>query len=182
MSCPSRVVERLTWRHLWTQSGRCVLGRTLGQDLLKHNHRRFQADPAEPVLACLQASSPAPTIPGHNSAVLAELAGARAALRGRQTAIGRYLRAFETGRSPESTCAHRLADDPGLGHWRRPGRNSAQDRAGSRRRRSRAAQATPGHGGGPDRVESRSSIQPLFVAPTVRTRTGSRRRTGIEPA
>jgi hypothetical protein len=31
-------------------------------------------------------------------------------------------------------------------------------------------------------VESRSSIQPYFVAPTVRPRIGSRRRTGIEPA
>jgi hypothetical protein len=31
-------------------------------------------------------------------------------------------------------------------------------------------------------VESRACIQPYFVAPTVRTRIGSRRRTGIEPA
>jgi hypothetical protein len=31
-------------------------------------------------------------------------------------------------------------------------------------------------------VESRACIQPYFVAPTVRARTGSRRRTGIEPA
>ena len=31
-------------------------------------------------------------------------------------------------------------------------------------------------------VESRACIQPYFVAPMVRTRTGSRRRTGIEPA
>jgi hypothetical protein len=31
-------------------------------------------------------------------------------------------------------------------------------------------------------VESRACIQPYFVAPTVRTRPGSRRRTGIEPA
>jgi hypothetical protein len=31
-------------------------------------------------------------------------------------------------------------------------------------------------------VESRACIQPYFVAPTVRTRTRSRRRTGIEPA
>jgi hypothetical protein len=35
----------------------------------------------------------------------AELAGARAALRERHTAINRYLRAFEAGRLPESTCA-----------------------------------------------------------------------------
>ena len=31
-------------------------------------------------------------------------------------------------------------------------------------------------------VESRACIQPYFVAPTVRTRIGTRRRTGIEPA
>jgi hypothetical protein len=31
-------------------------------------------------------------------------------------------------------------------------------------------------------VETRACIQPYFVAPTVRTLTGSRRRTGIEPA
>ena len=31
-------------------------------------------------------------------------------------------------------------------------------------------------------VESRARIQPYLVAPTVRTRPGSRRRTGIEPA
>jgi hypothetical protein len=31
-------------------------------------------------------------------------------------------------------------------------------------------------------VESRACIQPYVVAPTVRTRPGSRRRTGIEPA
>jgi hypothetical protein len=31
-------------------------------------------------------------------------------------------------------------------------------------------------------VESRACIQPYFVVPTVRPRTGSRRRTGIEPA
>jgi hypothetical protein len=31
-------------------------------------------------------------------------------------------------------------------------------------------------------VESRACIQPYFVAPTVRTRPGQRRRTGIEPA
>lgn len=41
------------------RSGRCVLGRTLGQDSLKHNLRRFPADPAEPVAACRPASSPA---------------------------------------------------------------------------------------------------------------------------
>jgi hypothetical protein len=31
-------------------------------------------------------------------------------------------------------------------------------------------------------VESRTCIQPYFLAPMVRTRTGQRRRTGIEPA
>jgi hypothetical protein len=31
-------------------------------------------------------------------------------------------------------------------------------------------------------VESRACTQPYFVTPTVRTRPGSRRRTGIEPA
>ena len=31
-------------------------------------------------------------------------------------------------------------------------------------------------------VDSRACIQPYFVAPTVRTRIASRRRTGIEPA
>src|SRR4029453_13679152 len=40
----------------------------------------------------------------------AELAGPRAARRERQTPIDRYLRAFEAGGLPESTCAHRLAE------------------------------------------------------------------------
>ena len=47
----------------------------------------------------------------------------------------------------------------------------------------RAAQATAGHGGGgdPGRVPHMGPAV-CFVAPTVRTRPGSRRRTGIEPA
>ena len=40
----------------------------------------------------------------------AELAGVRATLGERRTAIDRYLRAFEAQRLPESTCAYRLKD------------------------------------------------------------------------
>jgi site-specific DNA recombinase len=41
---------------------------------------------------------------------LAELAGTAGALAERRTAIDRYLRAFEDGRLPESTCAYRLKE------------------------------------------------------------------------
>jgi site-specific DNA recombinase len=40
----------------------------------------------------------------------AELAGVRAALEERRSAIGRYLRAFEARRLPEATCADRVAE------------------------------------------------------------------------
>jgi hypothetical protein len=40
----------------------------------------------------------------------AELAGTQAALEERRAAVGRYLRAFETGRLSESTCANRLTE------------------------------------------------------------------------
>jgi len=40
----------------------------------------------------------------------AELAGVRATLAERRTAVDRYLRAFEARRLPEATCAHRLTE------------------------------------------------------------------------
>jgi site-specific DNA recombinase len=133
----------------------------------------------------------------------AELAGTRAALEERRAAIDRYLRAFETGRLSESTCANRLAEldrevraleahavaleaecetTPAM---------ATDDVVTAVRRRVERAVAD----GAPEQlkrllstvvdhilVESRACIQPYFVAPTVRTRIGSRRRTGIEPA
>jgi hypothetical protein len=133
----------------------------------------------------------------------AELAGARGALQRRQSAIDRYLRAFEAGRLPESICAHRLAEldqevqalaartleleaacetTPAMVSGDDLAEVRPRDRAGSHRRRSRAAQAAVGQRSGRDRGGVEGCIQPYFVAPTVRVRTGSRRRTGIEPA
>ena len=133
----------------------------------------------------------------------AAVASARAAVQERQTAIDRYLRAFEAGKLPESTCAHRLAEldqevkalaartaelEAACGTT--PAMVTGGDLAGIRRRIEQAAAD-----GAPEQlkrlldtvveqilVESRACIQPYFVAPTVRTRIGSRRRTGIEPA
>jgi site-specific DNA recombinase len=133
----------------------------------------------------------------------AELAGVRATLAERRAAIDRYLRAFEARRLPESTCAHRLAelDREVQGLEARAAALEAEcdttpamstDRllAGIRGRIERVVAE-----GAPEQlkqlldavvdrilVESRACIQPYFVAPTVRTRSGQRRRTGIEPA
>jgi len=132
-----------------------------------------------------------------------ELAGVRATLAERRAAIDRYLRAFEAQRLPESTCAHRLAelDREVQGLEARAAAlevecdttpTMATDHllAGIQGRIQRAAAD-----GAPEQlkqlldavvdrivVESRACIQPYLVAPTVRTRPGSRRRTGIEPA
>jgi site-specific DNA recombinase len=133
----------------------------------------------------------------------AELAGTRAALGERRAAIDRYLRAFEAGRLPESTCADRLA---ALEQEMRalevrttaleaecetpPAMATGEVLVGVRRRVECAVAD-----GAPEQikrlldtvveqilVESRACIQPYFVAPAVRTRIGQRRRTGIEPA
>jgi site-specific DNA recombinase len=133
----------------------------------------------------------------------AELASTRAALGERRAVIDRYLRAFEAGRLLESTCADRLTElDQEV---RALGARAAALEAecettpviatgevlvGVRRRVERAVAD-----GAPEQlkrllatvvdqilVESRACIQPYFVAPTVRTRIGQRRRTGIEPA
>jgi hypothetical protein len=127
----------------------------------------------------------------------------RATLAERRAAIDRYLRAFEARRLPESTCAHRLAelDREVQGLEARAAALEAEcdttpamstDRllAGIRGRIERVVAE-----GAPEQlkqlldavvdrilVESRACIQPYFVAPTVRTRSGPRRRTGIEPA
>jgi hypothetical protein len=116
---------------------------------------------------------------------------------------GRYLRAFETGRLPESTCAHRLTE---LDHEveglevraaaleaecdTTPTMTTDHLLAGVRGGIERAA--ADGASGQLKRlleavverilVEFRACIQPYFVAPVVRTRIGPRRRTGIEPA
>src|SRR4029453_3279730 len=132
----------------------------------------------------------------------AELAGAQAALQERRAAIDRYLRAFEAGRLPESACADRLAS---LGQEVQalaartaaleadceatPAIATGDVLMDVRRRVERAVAD-----GAPEQlkglldtvvqqilVESRACIQPYFVAPTVRTRIGQRRRTGIEP-
>jgi site-specific DNA recombinase len=133
----------------------------------------------------------------------AELAGTRAALRERRAAIDRYLRAFETGRLPESTCADRLTElDQEVRALEArtaaleaecettPAMATRDFLVGVRRRVERAVAE-----GAPEQlkrllatvveqilVESRVGIQPYFTAPTVRTRIGQRRRTGIEPA
>jgi hypothetical protein len=133
----------------------------------------------------------------------AELAGVRATLAERRATIDRYLRAFEDRRLPEWTCADRLTElhhevqglearaaaleaecdttpTMAMDHFLAGIRGSVEQAVGD---------------GAPEQlkqlldavvdrilVESRASIQPYLVAPTVRTRTGSRRRTGIEPA
>jgi site-specific DNA recombinase len=133
----------------------------------------------------------------------AELAGARAALGERRAAIDRYLRAFEAGQLPESACAGRLNElDQEVQALEvrtaaleaecetTPVLSTGDDLVAVRRRIERAVAD-----GAPEQlkrlldtvvdqilVESRACIQPYFVAPTVRTRIGSRRRTGIEPA
>ena len=133
----------------------------------------------------------------------AELAGVDTALAERRAAVDRYLRAFEVGRLPEAICADRLRDlereIAGLA-----ARKAALESLGAQapvppadgdlqQLRDRialaAAHAAPQQlklllAAVVDRitVESRACIQPYFVAPTVRTRIGSRRRTGIEPA
>ena len=117
--------------------------------------------------------------------------------------IGRYLQAFETGGLSESTCADRLTELEqevrGLeAHTAAleaecettPVRATGEVLVGVRRRIERAmADAAPGQlkrllSTVVDQilVESQACIQPYFVAPAVRTRPGSRRRTGIEPA
>jgi hypothetical protein len=111
---------------------------------------------------------------------------------------GRYLRAFETGRLPESTCAHRLTASSttrwkGWKYAQRPLEAETDTTltmttdhllAGVRGGIERAA--ADGASGQLKRpleavverilVESRACIQPYFVAPMVRTRIGSRRR------
>jgi site-specific DNA recombinase len=133
----------------------------------------------------------------------AELAGARAALRERRATIDRYLRAFEAGRLSEAACGERLTD---LDREARalearttalvaecetiPAMATEDLIARVRQRVERAvADGTPqqlkrllGTVVEQILVDSRACIQPYFVAPTVRTRIASRRRTGIEPA
>jgi site-specific DNA recombinase len=133
----------------------------------------------------------------------AELAGTQEALRERRAAVDRYLRAFEAGRLSEAACAPRLTE---LDHEVRalearmaaleaecettPAMATDALLTGVRRRVEQAVTD-----GAPQQlkqllgtvvdqilVESRACIQPYFVAPTVRTRPASRRRTGIEPA
>ena len=133
----------------------------------------------------------------------AELAGTRAALGERRATIDRYLRAFEAGRLSEAACGQRLSEldqDVRALEARTaalegecetsPAMATADLIAGVRQRVERAVAD-----GAPQQlkrllgtvveqilVESRACIQPYFVVPAVRTRTGSRRRTGIEPA
>ena len=128
----------------------------------------------------------------------AELAGTRVALAERRASIERYLRAFETGRLPEPTCADRLTE---LEQEARAleARTAALEAECEttpvmatgevllevrRRVECAVADAAPGL---LKRlldtvveqilVESRACIQPYFVAPAVRTRPGPRRRT-----
>jgi site-specific DNA recombinase len=133
----------------------------------------------------------------------AELAGTRTALGERRAAIDRYRRAFEAGRLPEQTCADRLTEleqEVRALEARAAGLEAECETTPPMatgevlvniRRRVECAVADAA----PEQlkrlldtvveqilVESRACIQPYFVAPTVRTRIGSRRRTGIEPA
>jgi hypothetical protein len=114
-----------------------------------------------------------------------------------RAAIDRYLRAFEAQRLPESTCAVRLAELDrevrGL-----EARAAALDAECDVAPTMAPATCWPGSGAassGPSprapehlkqllaavvdriQVESRACIQPYFVAPTVRMRIASRRRT-----
>ncbi len=133
----------------------------------------------------------------------AELAGVDHALTERRAAIDRYLRAFEAGRLSEATCGHRvgaLEQEIGALEARRaslvaecdtePALPTGGDLAALRRQVEQAIADTA-----PEQlkrlldavveritVESRACIQPYFFAPTVRTLTAPRRRTGIEPA
>jgi hypothetical protein len=128
----------------------------------------------------------------------AELAGVRATLAERRATIDRYLRAFEDRRLPEWTCANRLAQlDREVQRLEAraatleaecdttPTMATGHLLAGVRGRIERAAAD-----GAPEQlkqlldavveqiqVESCACIQPYFVAPTVRTRIASRRRT-----
>jgi len=133
----------------------------------------------------------------------AELAGTRTAVGERRAVIDRYLRAFEAGRLPESTCADRLTelDQEVRALEARAAALEAEcettpsmatsDVLVGVRRRVECAVAD----GAPEQLKrllhtvvdqilvgSRACIQPYFVEPAVRTRIGSRRRTGIEPA
>ena len=133
----------------------------------------------------------------------AELASTRAAVSERRAAIGRYLRAFEAGRLSESTCADRLneLDQEVRALEARTAALEAECETTSamatgevlagiqRRVECAVADGAPGQlkrllGTVVEQilVESRACIQSYFVAPAVRTRFGSRRRTGIEPA
>jgi hypothetical protein len=87
----------------------------------------------------------------------AELVATRAALGERRAAIDRYPRAFEAGRLPDSTCADRLT------------KLEQELRALDTRAAALKAEC-----------ETTPAIATDEVA--VRTRPGSRRRTGIEPA
>jgi len=121
----------------------------------------------------------------------------------RRAVIDRYLHAFEAGRLAEITCAHRLQalerEIAGLAARKAalepqceqtpvlPADGDLREWRG--RIELAVAHAAPEQlklllGAVVDRsfVESRACIQPYFVAPTVRTRLGQRRRTGIEPA
>ena len=125
------------------------------------------------------------------------------ALAERRAAVDRYLRAFEAGRLSEATCGHRvgaLKQEIGALEARRaslvaecdtePTLPSGGDLATLRRQLEQAiADAAPEQRTRlpdavvePITVESRTCIQPYFFAPTVRTPTAPRRRTGIEPA
>jgi site-specific DNA recombinase len=129
----------------------------------------------------------------------AELAGTRAVLGERRAAIDRYLRAFEAGGLSESTCADRLTEleqearalEARIATLEAECETCLATATGEVlvgvRRRVECAVAN----GAPEQlkrlldtvveqilVESRACIQPYFVAPMVRTRTGSRRRTG----
>ena len=121
----------------------------------------------------------------------------------KREAIDRYLKAFETGKLPPSACGHRLEElhkeievfekRSGVLEAELADTTTAfSDRDLVKLKHEIGAALL---GAGPEqvkellsvvvreiRVQCRSSIQPFFVAPGVRTPAPQRRRTGIEPA
>ena len=121
----------------------------------------------------------------------------------KREATDRYLKAFETGELPPSACAHRLEElHKGIEALEKRRAALEAELAETTTALSKKDLVRLKHeigaallGAGPEqvkellsvvvseiRVECRSSIQPFFVAPGVRTPAPKRRRTGIEPA
>ena len=134
---------------------------------------------------------------------VAERGELSAEVASKREATDRYLKAFETGELPPSACAHRLEElHKGIEALEKRRAALEAELAETTTAFSKKDLVRLKHeigaallGAGPEqvkellsvvvseiRVECRSSIQPFFVAPGVRTPAPKRRRTGIEPA